>query len=105
AVFLVRDLDEGCEVVNALAPEHVELVVADPDAAAARIRHAGALFFGPYSTEAVGDYYAGANHVLPTGGTARFQSPLGVYDFVKRTSIIRYTRELLATTGPAIATI
>src|SRR5262249_43254390 len=105
AIFLVRDVDEGCEVVNLLAPEHLEVVVADAEAAANRVRHAGAIFFGPYSTEAVGDYYAGPNHVLPTGGTARFLSPLGVYDFVKRTSVIKYTRERLAKTGPAIATI
>jgi histidinol dehydrogenase len=105
AIFLVASVEEGCELVNLLAPEHLELVVADPEAAAARVRHAGAIFFGAYSAEAVGDYYAGPNHVLPTGGTARFMSPLGVYDFVKRTSVVKYTRERLAKTGPAIATI
>ena len=105
AIFVVRDLEEGCELVNALAPEHLEILVPDPEGAADLVRHAGAIFFGAYSTEAVGDYYAGPNHVLPTAGTARFLSPLGVYDFVKRTSIIKYTRERLAKTGPSIATI
>jgi histidinol dehydrogenase len=105
AIFVVESVAQGCELVNLLAPEHLELLVADPDAAADRVRHAGAIFFGPYSTESVGDYYAGPNHVLPTGGTARFLSPLGVYDFVKRTSIVKYTRERLAKTGPAIATV
>jgi histidinol dehydrogenase len=105
AVFVVDTVERGCELVNLLAPEHLELIVEDPDAAARLVRHAGAIFFGPYSTEPVGDYFAGPNHVLPTGGTARFGSPLGVYDFVKRTSIIRYTRERLAKTGPTIATL
>jgi histidinol dehydrogenase len=105
AIFVVSDLDEACDLVNLLAPEHLEIVAEDAEAAAARIRHAGAIFFGPYSTEAVGDYFAGPNHVLPTGGTARFMSPLGVYDFVKRTSVIKYTRERLEKTGRAIATI
>jgi histidinol dehydrogenase len=105
AIFVVRDVEQGCSLVNRLAPEHLELMVADPEAAAAMVRHAGAIFYGPYSTEAVGDYYAGPNHVLPTGGTARFMSPLGVYDFVKRSSVIKYTAERLAKTGPAIAAI
>jgi histidinol dehydrogenase len=105
AVFVVDSLERGCELVNRLAPEHLELMVEDPERAAARVRHAGAIFFGPYSTEAVGDYYAGPNHVLPTGGTARFMSPLGVYDFVKRSSIVKYTRARLEKTGPAIAAI
>jgi len=105
AIFVVSGIDEACEVVNLLAPEHLELVVEDAERVADRIRHAGAIFFGAYSTEAVGDYFAGPNHVLPTGGTARFMSPLGVYDFVKRTSVIKYTRERLEKTGRAIATI
>jgi histidinol dehydrogenase len=103
AIFVVESVEQGCDLVNRLAPEHLELMVEDAEAAAALVRHAGAIFFGPYSTEPVGDYFAGPNHVLPTGGTARFMSPLGVYDFVKRTSIVKYTRERLASAGPAIA--
>jgi histidinol dehydrogenase len=105
AIFLVDSLERGCELVNRLAPEHLELMVEDPDATAVHVRHAGAIFFGEASTEPVGDYFAGPNHVLPTAGTARFMSPLGTYDFLKRTSIVKYTRERLAKTGPAIAAI
>jgi histidinol dehydrogenase len=103
AIFVVDTVEQGCDLVNRLAPEHLEIMTEDPEAAAALVRHAGAIFFGPYSSEPVGDYFAGPNHVLPTGGTARFMSPLGVYDFVKRTSIVKYTRERLRETGPAIA--
>jgi histidinol dehydrogenase len=84
----VRDLDEAAQVVNHIAPEHLELSVAEPQALAAHIRHAGAIFMGRYTAEAVGDYCAGPNHVLPTSRTARFSSPLGVYDFQKRSSVI-----------------
>lgn len=91
AIVLVDDLDEACAIVNELAPEHVEIVTSDDEAAAAKIKHAGAIFFGSYTPEAVGDYLAGPNHVLPTGRTARFSSALGVYDFVKRTSLLRYS--------------
>ncbi|MBI2802563.1 MAG: histidinol dehydrogenase [Gammaproteobacteria bacterium] len=84
----VRDLVEACALVNQIAPEHLELSVADPHALLPLIRHAGAIFLGRHTAEAVGDYCAGANHVLPTAGTARFSSPLGVYDFQKRSSII-----------------
>jgi histidinol dehydrogenase len=91
AIVLVKDLDEACEIVNELAPEHVEIVTSDDEATAAKIKHAGAIFFGSYSPEAAGDYLAGPNHVLPTGRTARFSSALGVYDFVKRTSLLRYS--------------
>ncbi|MGW8182689.1 MAG: histidinol dehydrogenase [Burkholderiales bacterium] len=89
ALIAVRDLDEACDVVNRIAPEHLELAVRDPDALLPRIRHAGAIFLGAYSSEALGDYCAGPNHVLPTSRTARFSSPLGVYDFQKRSSVIR----------------
>jgi histidinol dehydrogenase len=89
AFIEVRDLDEAAEVANYVAPEHLELSVHDPQALAARIRHAGAIFLGRYTAEAVGDYCAGPNHVLPTARTARFASPLGVYDFIKRTSLIQ----------------
>ena len=91
AVILVETLAEACSLVNELAPEHVEIVTNDDEAVAAQIRHAGAIFFGAYTPEAVGDYLAGPNHVLPTGRTARFSSALGVYDFVKRTSLLRYS--------------
>lgn len=89
ALIQVRDLDEAAMVVNQIAPEHLELSVADPDALLAKVRHAGAVFMGRYTAEAVGDYCAGPNHVLPTSRTARFSSPLGVYDFQKRSSLIR----------------
>lgn len=92
ALIAVRDLDEACDVVNRIAPEHLELAVRDPDALLPRIRHAGAIFLGAYSSEALGDYCAGPNHVLPTSRTARFSSPLGVYDFQKRSSVIRISR-------------
>lgn len=89
ALIRVRDLDEAAAVANRVAPEHLELSVENPDALLPRIRHAGAVFLGRYTPEAFGDYCAGPNHVLPTGGTARFSSPLGVYDFQKRSSVIR----------------
>jgi histidinol dehydrogenase len=88
ALIRVQDLDDAVAVANYIAPEHLELSVADPQALAARIRHAGAIFMGRYTAEAVGDYCAGPNHVLPTSRTARFSSPLGVYDFQKRSSLI-----------------
>ncbi len=83
-----RDLADACDVVNRVAPEHLELSVAEPDALLPLIRHAGAIFMGRYTPEAIGDYCAGPNHVLPTSGTARFSSPLGVHDFQKRSSLI-----------------
>lgn len=88
ALIHVRDLDEAVEVVNFVAPEHLELSVADPQTLAAQVRHAGAIFLGRFTAEAMGDYCAGPNHVLPTARTARFSSPLGVYDFQKRSSLI-----------------
>jgi histidinol dehydrogenase len=93
ALITVANDDAAIELVNAIAPEHLELSVADPEAMAARIRHAGAIFMGRYTAEAVGDYCAGPNHVLPTSGTARFSSPLGVYDFQKRSSLIMCTAD------------
>lgn len=93
AIVLVETLDEACEIVNDLAPEHVEIVTSNDEAVAEKIRHAGAIFFGSYTPEAVGDYLAGPNHVLPTSRTARFASALGVYDFVKRTSLLRFDEE------------
>jgi histidinol dehydrogenase len=105
AVFVAADLEEACELVNRLAPEHLEIVTRDDERTAARIRHAGAIFFGPHTPEAVGDYFAGPNHVLPTGGSARFSSALGVHNFLRRTSTIRYTREELNETAPLIAAL
>ncbi len=93
ALIQVRDLDEAVAVANHIAPEHLELSVADPQAMASRIRHAGAIFMGRYTAEAIGDYCAGPNHVLPTSRTARFSSPLGVYDFQKRSSLIMCSPE------------
>jgi len=92
ALVLVRDLAEACEIANRIAPEHLELSVASPEQWLDRIRHAGAIFVGRYSSEALGDYCAGPNHVLPTSRTARFSSPLGVYDFQKRSSIVNVSR-------------
>ena len=94
-LVLVPDLDAAVEVANRRAPEHLELMVADPWPLVNRIRHAGAVFVGSSTPEPVGDYLAGPSHVLPTGGTARFMSPLGVYDFVKRISVISYSPERL----------
>ncbi|MCU7828793.1 MAG: histidinol dehydrogenase [Candidatus Thiodiazotropha sp. (ex Myrtea sp. 'scaly one' KF741663)] len=88
ALIHVKDMDEAIEVANHIAPEHLELSVADPQAMSKRIKHAGAIFMGRYTAEAMGDYCAGPNHVLPTSRTARFSSPLGVYDFQKRSSLI-----------------
>ncbi len=99
ALIQVRDLEEACAISNQVAPEHLELSVADGERWLKSIRHAGAIFVGPYSSEALGDYCAGPNHVLPTGRTARFASPLGVYDFQKRTSLIKVSRSGARTLG------
>lgn len=93
ALIWVKDLAQAAEVANRIAPEHLELSVADPEAMLPSIRHAGAIFMGRYTAEALGDYCAGPNHVLPTSGTARYSSPLGVYDFQKRSSIINCSRD------------
>jgi histidinol dehydrogenase len=93
ALIQVRDLDEAVEVANFVAPEHLELSVADPASLVHRIRHAGAIFMGRHTAEALGDYCAGPNHVLPTSRTARFASPLGVYDFQKRSSLIMVSEQ------------
>jgi len=104
ALILVRDLAEACSLANGIAPEHLELAVAAPDDLLPRIRNAGAIFVGHHSSEALGDYCAGPNHVLPTARSARYSSPLGVYDFQKRTSVISASREGARTLG-AIAAI
>ena len=103
ALVLTRSLEEAVEVANLLAPEHLELQVAEPDALLAQVRNAGAVFLGRYTPEVVGDYVAGPNHVLPTGGTARFASALGTEDFVKRLSVIQYAPAGLRDAGPHVA--
>jgi histidinol dehydrogenase len=103
ALIQVRDMDEAIAVANKVAPEHLELSVEDPQAVAARIRHAGAIFMGRYTAEVLGDYCAGPNHVLPTSRTARFSSPLGVYDFQKRSSLIQCSPQGASTLGQTAA--
>jgi histidinol dehydrogenase len=103
ALIETRDLDEACAIANRIAPEHLELAVRDPGSLLERIRHAGAVFVGAFSSEAVGDYCAGPNHVLPTAGTARFSSPLGVYDFQKRSSLVELSRGGARALGPVAA--
>jgi histidinol dehydrogenase len=102
-VVVTQDLAEAVEVANRFAPEHLELLVKDPKALLAGIRNAGAVFLGHYTPEALGDYLAGPNHILPTGGTARFSSPLGVYDFVKRISVLSFDAKALEKYGKPAA--
>jgi histidinol dehydrogenase len=102
-IVTVEDLELGMELVNRIAPEHLELLVEDPWSWLDRVRHAGAVFLGESATEPVGDYFAGTNHVLPTNGAARFSSSLGLSDFVKTTSVISYSKKRLQATGPKIA--
>jgi histidinol dehydrogenase len=105
ALVRTRDLAEACDIANRIAPEHLELAVADPDMLLPRIRHAGAIFVGHHASEALGDYCAGPNHVLPTGRTARFSSPLGVYDFQKRSSVLRISAAAARTLAPVAVTL
>ena len=105
ALIQTRSLDEACAISNRIAPEHLELSVARPRALLPKLRHAGAVFLGRWSSEAIGDYCAGPNHVLPTSGTARFSSPLGVYDFQKRTSLIGVSRAGARRLGPLASTL
>jgi histidinol dehydrogenase len=105
ALIKTRDLAEACAIANRVAPEHLELAVADPDALLPQIRHAGAIFIGHYASEVLGDYCAGPNHVLPTGRTARFSSPLSVRDFEKRSSMLRISRAAAQKLGPVAATL
>jgi histidinol dehydrogenase len=102
ALVLTASLEEAVDLANGLAPEHLELQVADPEGLLGRVRHAGAVFLGRHTPEVVGDYVAGPNHVLPTGGTARFSSALSTEDFVTRLSVIEYSAEGLAEAGPHI---
>jgi histidinol dehydrogenase len=105
ALIHVRDLEEACELANRIAPEHLELAVADAQSLLGRIRHAGAIFLGHHASESLGDYCAGPNHVLPTSRTARFSSALGVYDFQKRSSLIAVSAAGARTLGPMAATL
>ena len=99
AMILAQDLDDACAIANQIAPEHLELSVAQPEAWAKKIRHAGAIFLGAYTSESLGDYCAGPNHVLPTSRSARFSSPLGTYDFQKRSSLIQVSATGAQTLG------
>jgi histidinol dehydrogenase len=105
ALIEVRSLEEACAIANRIAPEHLELAVEEPEKLIEQIRHAGAIFIGRYSSEAIGDYCAGPNHVLPTSRSARFSSPLGVYDFQKRSSLIQVSRAGAQTLGKIAATL
>ncbi len=105
AVITVRDLGEAAALSDRIAPEHLELCVADPEALSQKIRHAGAIFLGAWTPEAIGDYVGGPNHVLPTARSARFSSGLSVMDFVKRTTLARMTPGALAAIGPAAETL
>ena len=101
----VKDMSEACEIANAIAAEHLEICAADPRKWAEKIRHAGAIFMGNYTSESLGDYCAGPNHVLPTARTARFSSPLGVYDFIKRSSMIEVSEAGAQTLGSVASTL
>ncbi|WP_347548817.1 histidinol dehydrogenase [Pseudalkalibacillus hwajinpoensis] len=105
AIYVVDHMAAGVEAVNNLAPEHLEIMVNEPMTLLGKIRHAGAIFLGPYSSEPVGDYFAGPNHVLPTNGTARFSSPLSVDDFIKKSSVISYSKEAMKKNGSSIAAL
>ena len=99
ALILTRSMEEACEIGNRIAPEHLEISSRDPHRWEPLLRHAGAIFLGAYTSESLGDYCAGPNHVLPTSGTARFSSPLGVYDFQKRSSLIEVSQAGAQTLG------
>ena len=105
AVILVRNLDEAADLANAIAAEHLEIMTADAEALSAKVRNAGAIFLGPHTPEAIGDYVGGSNHVLPTARSARFSSGLGVLDFMKRTSILKCGPDQLRALGPAAMTL
>lgn len=104
-IVVAKDEDELYKLVNLLAPEHLQLMIQEPFEQMKRVKHAGAIFLGNYSPEVLGDYFAGPNHTLPTSGTARFASPLGVYDFFKKSSIIQYSKEALLQVAESIETI
>jgi histidinol dehydrogenase len=105
AIILVKTMDEAVALANAIAAEHLEIMTSDPEALSAKIRNAGAIFLGPHTPEAIGDYVGGSNHVLPTARSARFSSGLGVLDFMKRTSILKCGPDQLRALGPAAMTL
>ncbi len=105
AVITVRDMDQAAELANCIAPEHLEILTGNPEAVSDQVRHAGAIFLGAHTPEAIGDYVGGPNHVLPTAGSARFSSGLSVLDFMKRTTIAKMTPEALKSIGPAAETL
>lgn len=105
AIILVDDLDEGFALINRIAPEHLEIMIAEPFEHLGKVENAGAIFLGPYSSEPVGDYFAGTNHVIPTNGTARFSSPLSVDDFIKKSSVVSYSKRDLRENGHKIITL
>ncbi|MFC8685175.1 histidinol dehydrogenase [Brevibacillus porteri] len=105
AILLVDDLDEGFAVINRIAPEHLEIMMAEPFEHLGKVENAGAIFLGPYSSEPVGDYFAGTNHVIPTNGTARFSSPLSVDDFIKKSSVVSYSKRDLRDNGHKIVAL
>ena len=102
-VFIVKDLDEAFELSNQIAPEHLELLIEHPMDSLEKVKNAGAIFMGAYTPEPLGDYFAGPNHTLPTSGTAKFSSPLGVYDYLKKSSILSYDQAALRSVYPKIA--
>jgi len=105
ALVLTRSMEEACAISNRIAPEHLEVSAREPQRWEPLLKHAGAIFLGAFTSESLGDYCAGPNHVLPTAGTARFSSPLGVYDFQKRTSVIEVSERGAASLGPIAATL
>ncbi|WNC14409.1 histidinol dehydrogenase [Brevibacillus brevis] len=105
AILLVDDLEEGFAAINRIAPEHLEIMIADPLEHLGKVENAGAIFLGPYSSEPVGDYFAGTNHVIPTNGTARFSSPLSVDDFIKKSSVVSYSKRDLRENGHKIVAL
>ncbi len=105
AIIVTKDLEEACRVADAISPEHLEISTENPEQWVDHLRHAGAIFMGRWSVEALGDYCAGPNHVLPTSRTARFSSPLGVYDFLKRTSLIQVSEEGAQALAPIAAVL
>ena len=105
AIIMVGNLDQAADLANAIAAEHLEIMTADAEALSAKVRNAGAIFLGPHTPEAIGDYVGGSNHVLPTARSARFSSGLGVLDFMKRTSILKCGPDQLRALGPAAMTL
>ncbi|MGC4376867.1 histidinol dehydrogenase [Fictibacillus sp. Mic-4] len=105
AIYIAETLEEGISAINDIAPEHLEIMTEEPHEVLGAIKHAGAIFLGKYSSEPVGDYFAGSNHVLPTSGTARFSSPLSVDDYVKKSSVIGYSRQALMENGKKITAL